>query len=227
MRVLLRVCLCLLLAATAPVSAATSVDVALVLAVDTSGSIDAEEFDLQRAGYAAAFRDPRVVDAIQAGSHGAIAVTCFQWAGPRLQQQTVDWTIIRDGETARGFAGRVGAAPRQIAGGGTSISGAIDYAVALFEKSGVEARRRVIDISGDGSNNMGRLAIYARDDAVARGITINGLAILSEEPLLDVYYQRFVIGGSGSFVMAAADYDTFSEAILAKLIREIAALRTD
>jgi hypothetical protein len=144
-----------------------------------------------------------------------------------VQQQTVDWTVISDGETARAFAAQVEAAPRQIAGGGTSISGAIDYGVRLLERSGVDARRRVIDISGDGSNNMGRLAIYARDDAVARGITINGLAILNDEPLLDIYYQRFVTGGSGSFVMAAADFDTFAAAILAKLIREIASLETD
>jgi hypothetical protein len=224
MRALVRAWLCFALAATSPALAAAPVDLALVLAVDTSGSIDAEEYDLQRSGYAAAFRDPRVIAAIRGGPAGAIAVTAFQWSSPRVQVQTIDWTVIRDDETASAFAAAIEATPRQISGGGTSISAAIDYAVLLLDRSGVEARRRVIDVSGDGSNNMGRLVTYARDEAIGRGIVINGLAILSEDPLLDVYYQRSVIGGSGSFVMAALDYDSFASAILAKLIREIAAL---
>jgi hypothetical protein len=228
MRILVRARLCLALslalAASWPAVGADVVDLALVLAVDTSGSIDSEEYDLQRAGYAAAFRDPRVLAAIRGGPNGAIAVTAFQWSSPRVQVQTIDWTVIRDDDSAHAFAAAIEATPRQISGGGTSISGAIDYGVLLLDRSGIETRRRVIDVSGDGSNNMGRLVTYARDDAVGRGIVINGLAILSEDSLLDVYYQRSVIGGSGSFVMAAEDYDSFASAILAKLIREIAAL---
>jgi len=207
--------------------AAQRVDLALVLAVDASGSIDPSEFELQRAGYAAAFRDRRVLDAIRAGSNGVIAVTYFQWSGARIQKQIIPWTLIEDEESGLIFADQLAAAPREIFGGGTSLSGAIDYGVALLEGSGVAPVRRVFDISGVGSNNQGRLASYARDDAVAKGITINGLAILNDEALLDVYYLQNVIGGPGSFVMATSGFETFSTAILNKLIREIAALPAD
>jgi hypothetical protein len=204
--------------------AAPAVDVALVLAVDGSGSIDPSEFELQRQGYAAAFRDPRVIEAIRSGPHRAIAVTYFQWSGPRLQEQVIEWTVIGDDESALVFADRLAAAPRQIFGGGTSVSGAIDYGAALLAQSGVEANRRVIDLSGDGSNNVGRLAEYARDDAVAAGITINALAILSDEKLLDIWYRDNAIGGAGAFVVAVADFEAFAPAVLNKLIREIAGM---
>jgi hypothetical protein len=206
--------------------AAPAVDVALVLAVDTSGSIDASEFELQRAGYAAAFRDQRVIEAIRSGPHRAIAVTYFQWSEPRLQQQVIEWTVIGDDESTLVFADRLAAAPRQIFSGGTSVSGAIDYGAALLAQSGVEANRRVIDLSGDGSNNVGRLAEYARDDAVAAGITINALAILSDETLLDIWYRDNAIGGAGAFVVAVADFEAFAPALLNKLIREIAQMPT-
>jgi Protein of unknown function (DUF1194) len=207
-----------------PAQAAGQVDIALVLAVDTSGSIDADEFELQRAGYVGAFRDRRVIDAIRSGTHGAIAVTYFQWSGARLQQQIVEWTVIDGAASATSFAERLAAAPRQIFGGGTSLSGAIDYGAALLAGSELTAVRRVIDISGDGSNNQGRLAAYARDDAVAAGITINGIAILNDEPLLDIWYAENVVGGPGSFVMATSGFETFATAILDKLVREIAEL---
>jgi hypothetical protein len=222
----MRVVLALVLACWAGAAAAAGapVDVALVLAVDASGSIDAEEFELQRAGYAAAFRDRRVIQAIRAGQHGAIAVTYFQWSGARLQEQVIEWTTIGDDESALVFADRLASEPRRIFGGGTSVSGAIDYGAALLGRSGVEATRRIIDISGDGSNNMGRLAEYARDEAVAQGITINALAILTDEPLLDLWYLKNAVGGPGSFVLASPDFESFANAILDKLIREIALL---
>jgi hypothetical protein len=214
----------LLAAAVAPARGEKAVDIALVLAVDVSLSIDAEEFALQRAGYAAAFRDKRVIDAITAGAVGAMAVTSLQWSGAREQQQIVGWQLITDRASAARFAEALAAADRVVGGGSTSLSGAIDASVRLLRQSGYAAARRVIDISGDGSNNSGRLPIYARDEAVADGITINGLAILKNEPFLDDYYRANVIGGPGAFVLTAGDFDDFAAAIVAKLIREVAML---
>jgi uncharacterized protein DUF1194 len=205
-------------------TAEPAVDVALVLAVDVSLSVDAEEFALQRAGYTAAFRDKRVVDAITGGHVGAVAVTYMQWSGAREQQQIVGWRLINDRASAARFAAALAAADRVVAGGSTSLSGAIDAASRLLQQSGFAAERRIIDISGDGSNNSGRLANFARDEAVAQGITINGLAILKNEPQLDFYYRENVVGGRGAFVATAGDFGDFAAAILAKLIREVAAL---
>ncbi len=204
-----------------------AVDVALVLAVDVSLSIDAEEFALQRAGYAAAFRNRRVVDAITAGAAGAMAVTYLQWSGAREQQQIVGWHLISDRASADRFADALAAADRVVAGGSTSLSGAIEASGRLLQHSGYAAERRIIDISGDGSNNSGKLPIYARDEAVSAGMTINGLAILKNEPFLDDYYQANVVGGRGAFVLTARDFDDFAEAILAKLIREVASVPKD
>jgi hypothetical protein len=203
------------------------VDLALVLAVDCSRSIDDSEFALQVQGYAEAFRHPSVLRAIQSGTHRSIAVTYVQWAGPFLQNQAVGWTLINDGESALEFADRFQAAPRGFYGGGTSLSGIIDYAKTLFPKSGYSGRRRVIDISGDGINNSGRMAGSARDEAVRDGITINGLAILTEIAGLDEYFRANIMGGEGAFVLAAEDFASFAQAILNKLIREIAELPTD
>jgi hypothetical protein len=215
----------LLLGVTTSVARAEpAVDIALVLAVDVSLSIDAEEFALQRAGYAAAFRSKRVVEAITGGSIGAVAVTYMQWSGAREQEQIVGWQIINDRASAERFAAFLAAAERVVAAGSTSLSGAIDTAARLLRESGYAAERRIIDISGDGSNNSGRLANFARDEVVAQGITINGLAILKNEPQLDSYYEANVVGGRGAFVLTAGDFDDFAEAILAKLIREVAAL---
>ena len=200
------------------------VDLALVLAVDISRSIDQEEYELQRNGYAAAFRDRRVVDAIRSGAEGAIAVTYVHWSGARSQEQVVPWTVIAGAADAQGFAARIAATERAFPGGSTGVGAAIDYSAQLLATSGIAARRRIIDVSGDGSNNSGRQPSFARDEAVAAGIVINGLAILSDEPMLDHYYRVYVAGGPGSFVIAAADFESFAEAILAKLIREIALL---
>jgi hypothetical protein len=216
--------LALLLAlAGAGTAAADKVDIQLVLAVDASGSVDRVRFELQKQGYVAAFRNPRVLRAIRSGANQAIAVTMAQWTGPRLHVQVIPWMVIRDGETAEAVAAAIEKAPRSLFGGGTSISGAIDYGLALFALSEHQGARQVIDISGDGSNNTGRPVTRARDDAVAAGIGINGLPILSLEPDLDRYYQDNVIGGPGAFVIPAQSYDTFADAILKKLIMEIAA----
>jgi len=201
------------------------VDLALVLAVDASGSVDRVRFELQKQGYVAAFRHPRVIGAIETGPHQAIAVIMMQWTGPALQVIAVPWTRISDAASANAFADRIARAPRALFGGGTSISGAIDTSMALLFDNPYKASRRVIDISGDGSNNRGRSVREARDEAVAKGVGINGLPILALEPDLDVYYRANVIGGPGAFVIAAQDFDTFGEAILKKLIAEIADTR--
>jgi hypothetical protein len=205
------------------VPAQADVAIALVLAVDTSGSVSAGRFELQKQGYAAAFRSPQVLNAIRSLDTQSIAVTMMQWTGPKLHAVVVDWTQIKDENSANDFAGAIEAAPRQLFGGGTSISGAIDYSRLLLVQSPFNGVRRVIDISGDGSNNSGRPVTEARDEAVRDGIGINGLPILSIEPLLDRYYYDNVIGGPGAFMIPATNYDTFADAVLKKLITEIAA----
>ena len=137
------------------------------------------------------------------GPNQAIAVTMVQWTGPTLQVQVVGWTLVGDEESAAAFAAAIERAPRQLFSGGTSISGAIDHAMTLFPQSPFRGGRRVIDISGDGSNNRGRPVTLARDEAIAAGVGINGLPILALEPDLDRYYQDNVIGGPGAFVVAA------------------------
>jgi hypothetical protein len=202
--------------------AQTAVDLQLVLAVDASGSVDQRRFELQQQGYVAAFRDPRVLHAIQSGAMQAIAVTMVQWTGPALQIQVLPWTLIKDATTAQAFADAIAATPRQLFSGGTSLSGVIDYAVPLMLESPFKGTRRVIDISGDGSNNRGRSAASARDDAVRAGIVINGVPILELDPNLKRYFSDHVIGGPGAFVIPAESYETFGEAIIKKLVREMA-----
>ena len=201
-----------------------AVDVSLVLALDASGSVDDERFELQKQGYAKAFLNSKVLDAIRAGNEQAIAVSMVQWTGPTLQLVMVPWTVIRDERSAQTFATLIEAAPRQLMGGGTSVSGAIDFSAMLLKTSPYRATRRVIDISGDGSNNLGRPPEQARDEAVQMGIRINGLPILSVEPDLDQYFRENVIGGPGAFVIAARSYDQFADAILRKLVTEISSV---
>jgi Protein of unknown function (DUF1194) len=216
----------------------TPVDLELILAVDVSRSIDDQEFDLQRRGYAQALTNPRVLDAIHSGPLRAIAVTYVEWSSVEMQKQVVPWHYVNDGETAALFANQILAATRAFSAW-TSLSGAIDFAVPLFENNGFEGTRRVIDISGDGINNSGRPANEARDDAVKKYITINGLVIMNERappspaflrqgPVpLDDFFEKNVVGGPGHFVMSASDFESFANAILNKLIREIADNRTD
>jgi Protein of unknown function (DUF1194) len=209
--------------AGAPIRAQTAVDLELVLAVDVSGSVSHERFVLQQQGYVAAFRDPRLLQVIRSGAAQAIAVTMTQWTGPELQAQVVPWVLIRDEDSILALADAIEKAPRQLFSGGTSISGAIDHAMALFAKTQYKGARRVIDVSGDGANNRGRPAEDARDAAVRAGVTINGLPILVLEPFLDQYYWRNVVGGPNAFVIAVDSYAAFAEAILKKLIIEISA----
>jgi hypothetical protein len=213
---------------------AEQVDLQLILAADVSRSVDPDEFKLQREGYAAAFTNPKVLHAIQAGPNRAIAVTFVEWSGSEAQRVVADWMIVRDEETGGGFANILLTAPRSFAGF-TSISAAIDFSMKHFQASGVDSDRRVIDVSGDGTNNGGRPVNDARDEAVAAGVTINGLAIINQHPNpgytahtqppegLGEYYRRNVTGGPGSFVIVIEDFSTFSEAIVNKLVNEIAA----
>lgn len=207
-------------AAAAPV--VVGIDLLLVLAVDASGSVDMDRFELQKHGYAGAFRSPEVQAAIASGPAQAIGVTMMQWTGPSLHIQVVPWTAVGDAASAAAFAGVIDATPRQLFRGGTSISGAIDQAMQLFKVAPFEAPRRVIDVSGDGANNSGRPSADARDDAVAAGVTINGLPILTVEPDLDAFYRSQVVGGPGAFVIAIDSYDQFADAIRRKLVSEIA-----
>jgi Protein of unknown function (DUF1194) len=219
----------LLIFAAAPLraqtpAAAPPVDLALVLAVDASGSVNETRFELQKHGYAQAFRNPKVIDAIAAGAHQSIAVAMVQWTGPTLHVQAINWTRISDAVSARALADAIDASTRHLFGGGTSLSGAIDIGMIMLAASPFHATRRVIDISGDGSNNAGRPAEDARDEAVKAGVTINGLPISWIEPGLDHYYRDSVIGGPGAFVIGIDSYDNFADAILEKLVTEISAL---
>ncbi len=217
------------------VRADTPVDLELVLAVDVSGSVDPEEARLQRDGYVQAFLNDKVQRAVRGGPFGRIAVVYVEWAGDLFQRVVVDWTLLSDPASVRSFALAVAEAPIS-SQQWTSISGVIDFAVPLFDGNGVEGIRRVIDVSGDGENNRGRPVEMARDAAVARGITINGLPILNDRPNpwggapptnLDVYYRDHVIGGPGAFLIPALDFSVFADAILSKLLLEVSGTAPD
>jgi Protein of unknown function (DUF1194) len=205
-----------------PATAQTAVDLQLALMVDASGSVNQTRFELQKRGYVAALRNPRVLQAILGGRNQSIAVTLVQWTGPFLQRQVLPWTLFKDEASIKSGAAIIEQTPRQLFGGGTSISGAVDHAMSLFPQSPFKGERRVIDVSGDGANNAGRSMIRARDEAVNADVTINGLPILAFEPYLDEYYRDYVIGGPGAFMIVAKDFETFGEAILKKMIIEIA-----
>lgn len=214
-------------------SAGEEVDLLLALAADVSRSVDGPKFQLQRDGYAAALTDPRVLAAIAGGTLGRIAVAYIEWSGAGNQKVVVDWAVIRDADSAGRFAAQLVESPRAFADR-TSISGGIDFAVAQLDRAPFQARRRTIDVSGDGTNNSGRDVAAARDEAIGRGITINGLVILTEQPLswnaehtnpaggLDAYYRANVIGGPGAFVMTAQNFESFGQALIGKLVAEIA-----
>ncbi|WEK49957.1 MAG: DUF1194 domain-containing protein [Candidatus Kaistia colombiensis] len=207
------------------------VDLELILAVDVSRSMDADEQALQRQGYIAALHHPDVIAAIQSGPTGRIAIAYFEWSGFESQAIVVPWSLVNDAESADAVASRI--SPGEVLGRyGTSISGSLAFAAALFENNGYAGARRTIDISGDGPNNTGPPVIGARDAVVARGITINGLAITLKPPRddstfeidhLDAYYRDCVIGGLGAFTLPVHDVDQFEVAIRRKLVTEIAA----
>jgi hypothetical protein len=223
MRMLLALLTFLLLALPAAAQDKKQVDLALAMAIDISGSIDPDEAHLQREGYVQAFRDPVVVKAILGGNNGRIAVAYYEWSDAWVQRILIDWTLLDSEAAIEAFASRLAAAPISIARR-TSISGAIRYAIPLFGRSPYEAERKVLDISGDGSNNDGRPVTEARDAAVAAGITINGLPIVEVEPGLEAYYRDNVIGGPDAFVVVAKDTGSFGEAVLRKLLVEVAGI---
>lgn len=209
-----------------------AVDLELFLAIDVSGSVDEQEAQLQRAGYVAAFLDPEVQEVITGGMLGRIAVSYTEWAGSHFVKPIVGWTLIESAEDAVAFATRLGES-RPGWGTWTSISTIIDISVPTFGNNGYSGSRQVIDISGDGPNNDGRLVVGARDSAVADGFTINGLPIVNGRPgpfgyaqmaNLDDYYEDCVIGGIGAFIVVAEGFDDFARAIKRKLVLEIAGL---
>ena len=214
--------------------AATSVDVELVLAVDVSYSMDMDELAIQREGYAQAIISKEFLQALKTGPHGKVAVTYFEWAASSDQKIIIPWRVIDGPETADAVANEIMKTPIRRASR-TSISGAIYFAMPLFDESPYKGLRRVIDISGDGPNNNGAPIIGARDMALAKGIVINGLPIMVKEPSystmdidnLDFYYEDCVIGGPGSFVVSIKDRDKFKEAIRAKLLLEVAGKRPE
>jgi hypothetical protein len=221
------------LALTGAALAADPVDLLLVLASDVSRSVDAAKFKLQREGYIAAINNPRVLEVIRSGPHGRIAICFVEWSGVGAQKVVIDWMLIDGVKAAQEFTSQLDEAQRSFADR-TSISGGIDFAMAQLERAPFQSARRTIDVSGDGTNNSGRDVTAARDDAVAQGVTINGLVILSEQPLswnadhtnppggLEAYYRNNVIGGPNAFVMVAENFNTFGQAILNKLIAEVA-----
>jgi hypothetical protein len=213
--------------------AAEQVDLLLVLASDVSRSVDSRKFQLQREGYAAALSNPRVIDAIRSGPHGRIAICFVEWSGATSLKLVIDWTLVSDAASARKIGDQMLELPRSFADR-TSISAGLEFSMAQLERSPFQATRRTIDVAGDGTNNSGRDINSVRDEVLAKGVTINGLVILSETPLpwnpehtnppggLDEYYRRNVTGGAGSFVMVAENHNSFGQAIVKKMIAEIA-----
>ncbi len=215
--------LLLCIAALLPVAepSAQPVKLELVLAVDSSSSVTYEEFDLQMEGIAGAFEDPRVLAAIEDSGPEGIAVTLLQWSSLRVQAFAVEWAHIRGLADSLAFAQRVRRAGRQVDGGATAMSTAMNEAILALEQNDFIGERRVIDVSGDGRANEGESPAIARAYANRIGITINGLAILNEEPKLDRYYIAGVVGGPGSFLLTATDFEDFAESVRRKLYFEI------
>lgn len=209
------------------------VDMLLVLGADVSRSVDEREFRLQRDGYASGLTHPQVIQAIQSGPLGRIAVIYYEWSGTAAQRVIVDWSVIANAADAERFSQKLLSEPRAFMDR-TAIGAAIEYGMAQLTRGPFQSPRRVIDISGDGTNTNGPLPSTARDAAVELGITINGLVILSPEPLpwnpahthppggLENYFRENVIGGPGAFTLVAEGFETFNRAILNKLIKEIA-----
>ncbi|PBB68388.1 hypothetical protein CK228_11225 [Mesorhizobium sp. WSM4312] len=227
----LRLLACLACVQPTPVaspSGALAVDVELVLAVDISLSMDEKEFALQRAGYVEALRHPDFIHAIRSGNTGRIAIAYFEWAGTVRDDAVIDWQIIDGAQSANSFADKVAARPFR-SFRGTSISTAIAFGTGLFGRTNFASERSVIDISGDGPNNIGPPVTATRDAATAKGIVINGLPILiNPSPTfkhLDQYYAQCVTGGPGSFVLPIHSAAEFSTAIRRKLILEVSGIQ--
>lgn len=230
MRALVCLLALLLAASSAFAQDRKEVDLALALGIDISGSIDPDEAKLQRQGYVDAFRDPVIVKAILGGANGRIAVAYYEWSDSWMQKLLIDWTLLDSEAAIDAFTRRLSDAPISIARR-TSISGAIRYAIPLFGRSPYEAQRKVLDISGDGSNNDGAMVTETRHEALKERIVINGLPIMNDRPNpfgfpnetdLDRYYLHCVIGGPRSFVEVARSFDDFPRAIRKKLLQEVA-----
>ena len=197
------------------------VDIEMVLAVDISSRVDPEEYALQMNGLAAAFRNAEVIAAIESLEGGGIALNVVQWSGTWAQASVVEWTRVYDAGSAVSFAERIQSAERAFPGGATSLSGAIHYGLTELQSNNFDGSQMVIDIMGDGRGNDGPLPTSVRDRALSMGVTINGVAIINEQPFVDSYYEENVIGGLDSFVLEAEDYEDFERAILEKLLREL------
>jgi hypothetical protein len=210
-------------------SGVTEVDVELALAVDISFSMDPDEQELQREGYIRALTSNEFLRALKEGVHGKIAITYFEWANINERRVIVPWRLIDGPEAADGFVAEIARAPYRRASR-TSVSGALEFAAALFENSGYKGIRRVIDVSGDGANNNGPPVAIVRDEVLSKGFIINGLPIMLKDPIgsgmdidaLDVYYEDCVIGGPGAFVIPIKERSQFKEATRTKLLQEIA-----
>ena len=222
-----------LLCAARPAHAAQAVDVALVLVDDVSGSINDDEYKLEKQGYYDAFTNSGVISAIQGGPIGAIAVAFVEFAGEGQVETVVNWTVIHDAASSRAFAQKLQDAPRS-SWGHTAIGEGVTLAMQDLANSGLQATRRVIDVAGDGTNNSGRPVEDARDEAAKQGIVINGLAIANESDIpwlqrhthppggLGNYYRHSVTAGETSFVLEVHSYESFTEAVTRKLVQEIA-----
>ncbi|MCH8238488.1 MAG: DUF1194 domain-containing protein [Proteobacteria bacterium] len=212
----------LLLVQMASAQPLTRVDLELVLAVDTSGSVDETEYNLQIEGLVWAFRDPGVIAAIIGTSaSGGIAATVVHWSSVNDQQQIVPWTLLTDAASAQAFAAAIAANAKRVFSDSTGIGGVLRYAERLIARNRFEGRRKTIDVSGDGINNSGIPPWLVRDMVTGSGITVNGLAILNDEPHLHLYYARNVIGGAGAFVVTVSSYSDIVIGMRNKLLREI------
>jgi hypothetical protein len=202
----------------------TAVDLALVLAVDCSSSVDAGDYRLQMDGIAAALRNPPLAAAIAAGVHRKIALTLVHWSSRKSQSVVMPWRMVATLADLESVAWDVEKTERKWLPGGTALAAGVNFSVALLETLEVTATRRVIDVSGDGEDNDGGNAGLVRDAAVARGITINGLPILYGSNRIEAYYRAQVIGGPGAFLIPTATMQSFKEAMTRKLLREVSAL---
>lgn len=220
----LRLACLAILAVLGPASAEEAVDLELVLAIDASSSVDEVEWDLQRQGYATAFRDARVQKAIRSGPQRRVALAVLVWADSSVPKWGSEWRVLATPADAAAFADLMAGLPR-VPEGGTGIGAGIAAAIRMLDRNGLEAPRQVVDVSGDGRETPAREVVVlmpqAQAMARARGITVNGLAVENEDAGLAVWYRDNVIAGQGSFVIPAADYADFAEAILKKLVREI------
>lgn len=204
-----------------PALASPQCKLALVLALDVSGSVDPNEYELQTRGLAQAFRSPEVMAAIQFPGNRAIAATVLQWSGDPHQMQVIGWTLLSDKSSIGAFADKIETVDRAFTPYSTAIGNALTFSASLFHTNPYTCDRQVIDVSGDGPNNEGEDVKPARNRVVSTGITVNGLAILGPREFLAGYYRESVMGGSGAFVISANTFKDYPEAIQKKLLREI------